>query len=250
MSQAEFRAESPYANFGMTAANAPADARNAFIRRTYAHLAAAIYAFVLLEWLLFAVGFPAWIMPKLAVTPYAWLIVLGAFMAVGWIANSWALSATSVGKQYAGLFLYVVVEAVIFVPLLVFAKNATVTFAGIDQSIPIIPAAAATTLLIFGGLTAITFVTKKDFTFLGGILGLAMIGAIGLIVVSVVFGFNIGIWFSWLMVILAAGYILYYTSAVMHRYRTDQHVAAALALFAALALLFWYVIQIFLASRD
>ena len=46
------------------------------------------------------------------------------------------------------------------------------------------------------------------------------------------------------------GYILYYTSNILHQYRTDQYVAAALALFASVALLFWYVIQIFMASRD
>ena len=37
---------------------------------------------------------------------------------------------------------------------------------------------------------------------------------------------------------------LYHTSNVMLHYRTDQHVAAALALLAAVALLFWYVLRI------
>ena len=46
------------------------------------------------------------------------------------------------------------------------------------------------------------------------------------------------------MVVLMSGYILYYTSNVMLHYRTDQHVAAALALFAAVATLFWYILQI------
>jgi FtsH-binding integral membrane protein len=36
----------------------------------------------------------------------------------------------------------------------------------------------------------------------------------------------------------------------LHHYRTDQHVAAALALFASVALLFWYVLQLFWANRD
>ena len=46
------------------------------------------------------------------------------------------------------------------------------------------------------------------------------------------------------MVILMSGYILYYTSNVMPHYRTDQHVAAALALFAAIATLFYYILEI------
>jgi len=63
-----------------------------------------------------------------------------------------------------------------------------------------------------------------------------------------IFGFSLGVWFSGAMVILAGGYILYYTSNVMLHYRTDQYVAAALALFSSVALLFWYVLRIFMSS--
>jgi FtsH-binding integral membrane protein len=71
-----------------------------------------------------------------------------------------------------------------------------------------------------------------------------------LIVVSIVFGFNLGVWFSALMVVMACGYILYYTSNIMHQYRTDQYVAAALALFASVALLFWYVLRILMSVSN
>jgi len=75
--------------------------------------------------------------------------------------------------------------------------------------------------------------------------------AIGLIVCGTLFGFQLGTLFSAGMVALSAGYILYYTSNVLHHYRTDQHVAAALALFAAVALLFWYILRLVMAlSRD
>ena len=43
---------------------------------------------------------------------------------------------------------------------------------------------------------------------------------------------------------LACGFILYDTSNVIHRFRTDQHVAAALELFASLAYLFYHVLRI------
>ena len=46
------------------------------------------------------------------------------------------------------------------------------------------------------------------------------------------------------LVILACGFILYDTSNVLHHYRTDQHVGAALELFASLALLFYYILRI------
>ena len=46
------------------------------------------------------------------------------------------------------------------------------------------------------------------------------------------------------MVIFAGAAILYQTSNILRHYRTDQHVAAALALFAAIALLFWYILRL------
>lgn len=50
---------------------------------------------------------------------------------------------------------------------------------------------------------------------------------------------------------LAGGAILYDTSNIIHKFSTDQHVAAALQLFASIALLFWYVLRIMIAlSRD
>ena len=63
------------------------------------------------------------------------------------------------------------------------------------------------------------------------------------------FGFTLGIMFSYVMVALACGYILYDTSNVMQHYRTSQHVAASLALFASVMLLFWYVLRIVMDKR-
>ncbi len=247
MSQSEMLAENPYGQFGRSVADAPADVRVEFIRKTYMHLAAAVYAFVGIEYLLFSLGFDEWMMGILGQSQWSWLIVLGMFMAVSWIADSWARSTTSLGMQYAGLFLYVLAEAVIFVPLLAIAQQQSVNVAG--ANLGVIPAAGITTLIMFAGLTAVAFLTKKDFSFMGGFLTLTMFAAMALIVASIVIGFNLGVWFTALMIIAACGYILYYTSNVMHHYRTDQYVAAALALFAAVALLFWYVLRLFM-SRD
>ena len=51
------------------------------------------------------------------------------------------------------------------------------------------------------------------------------------------------------MIVLASGSILYNTSAIMYHYAPGQHVAASLSLFASVALLFWYVLRLFM-SRD
>jgi FtsH-binding integral membrane protein len=248
MNSADFQANTPYATFGSLAINATVDERKAFIRRTYVHLAAAIYGFVALEFLFFSLGWEIRALQLIGNTPMAWLLVLIAFSITSVVANRWAQSDTSPGLQYAGLVLYVLAESLIFLPLLALAKVQTVAIQGVGE-VGVIPAAGITTLIIFGGLTAFTFLSKQDFSFLGSFLWLVTIGAMALIAVSLIFGMNLGIWFVWAMIVAASGYILYYTSNVLHHYRTDQHVAAALALFASVALLFWYVIQIFM-RRD
>ncbi|AKF06134.1 Putative membrane protein [Sandaracinus amylolyticus] len=205
------------------------------------HLVGAIFAFVFLEAALFMTGIAQMVSETILGTGrFGWLAVLGGFIAVSWIADRWARSDAGQAMQYAGLGLYVVAEAVIFMPLLYIATL-------IDPSA--IPTAGLVTLVLFGGLTGIVFLTRHDFSFLRGILGVAALGAFGVIICSALFGFTLGVLFSGAMVVLAGGYILYYTSNVLHHYRVDQHVAAALALFSSVALLFWYVLRIFLASR-
>jgi FtsH-binding integral membrane protein len=243
MNPAEFQASTPFGMHGYTVADAPVDARRTFIRKTYTHLTAAIYAFVALEYLLFAVGFDQWMMQFFRGTPMAGLILLGAFLLTSWVANSWAHSETSVGTQYAGLFLYVLLEAIIFVPMLMIAQNYAFQVKAVGQ-VGVIPVAAVTTLLMFGGLTAVVFFTKQDFSFLRTALWIAGLGAFALILVSAFAGLHLGVWFSAGMIIFACAWILYDTSNVLHHYRPTQHVAASLALFASVALLFWYVLRI------
>ena len=99
------------------------------------------------------------------------------------------------------------------------------------------------------GITAVAFTTKKDFSFLGGFLKIGCLIALGLIVASIFMGFSLGIWFSAAMVLVASCSILYNTSQIMYHYAPGQHVAAALSLFASVALLFWYVLRLFM-NRD
>jgi FtsH-binding integral membrane protein len=251
MSSAEFQADTPYARLGTFAIDAPVDARRAFIQKTYTHLAAAIYGFVAFTWLLFSVGFDDWMMQFLVGTRWAGLIMLGAFLVTSWVANAWAHSDTSVGLQYAGLFLYVIAQAVIFVPLLSIAQSYALEFGAIGE-VSVITVAAITTLLMFGGLTAAVFFTRQDFSFLRNVLWIGGVAAFALILIGAFAGFNLGVWFTVAMIVLACGWILYDTSNVLHHYRTNQHVAASLALFASVALLFWYVLQLLmsLANRD
>jgi FtsH-binding integral membrane protein len=222
------------------AANARPDVRAGFIRRTYGHLAGAILAFIAIEALLFQTGLPEAMMGLLATSRYSWLIVLGAFLGVSYMADRWAQSNASPQTQYAGLALYVVAEAVIFVPLLYLAAAVS----GSD----VIVSAGLITLLLFTGLTFTVLTTRKDFSFLGGFLKIAFFVALGVIIASILFGFNLGVLFASVMVIVAAASILYNTSNVLHRYHPNQHVAASLTLFASIALLFWYILRIFMGG--
>lgn len=225
-------------------AQAPVDVRAAFIRRTYAHLAGAIAVFALLESMLMSLpGIEDKVFGLLGASRYSWLVVLGLFMGASWIADKWARSETSLGMQYAGLGLYVVAQAIIFLPLLLMARSATGDASIIGQ-------AGLLTGALFLGLTAVALTTRKDFSFLGGFLKIGFLIALGLIVVGIFFqGFSLGLWFSGAMVLLAAGSILYTTGNMIHHYRTDQHVSAALGLFAAVALLFWYILRILMSLR-
>lgn len=220
----------------------PEDARAQFIRKTYGHLAIAIGLFVALEALFFNIGLDQAAMRLLSTSRYSWLVVLGGFMFVSWIADRWATQGASIGLQYAGLALFTVAEALIFLPLLAMA----VAMTG-DGSL-LIQAAMITGALVLA-LSAVALTTRKDFSFLGGILKVGFIIALGLIVASFFLPISLGFWFSGAMILLASGAVLYNTSNLIHRYQPGQHVAAALSLFASVALLFWYVLRILMSLR-
>jgi FtsH-binding integral membrane protein len=230
----------PYMNWGMTAAQADENSRASFIRKTYLHLLGAVAAFCAIEAVLMSTTLGPRMLDFIGSNQrFGWLLVLGAFMGVSWLANSWAMSSTSLAKQYAGLSLYVVAQAVITLPLIYMAYEL--------QGPGIIMNAALLTGVIFIGLTGAVFVTGADFSFLRTALIVGGFAAMGVILCSALFGFNPGIIFIAAMLVLCAGYILYDTSNVMHHYQIGQHVAAALALFASVALMFWYVLQLLMS---
>lgn len=248
MNSADFQANTPYASFGEVAINATADERKAFIRRTYVHLMAAIYGLVALEFLYFQVlPLDNWV-PNLFAMRWGWLALFGGYVVVSKIADYWARSDTSVGQQYFGLATYVFAFSVILCPLLWIA-NLYTTQVGTYQVSPIVVAAVAT-LAVFGVLTATVFLTGKDFSFLGPILGIGGLILFGVILLGAFGMFNLGTGFAMLLVAFASAAILYDTSNILHHYRTQQHVAAALALFASVGLLFWYILQIVISLSD
>jgi FtsH-binding integral membrane protein len=230
-----------YSNPYVVAADAAPELRKQFIRRTYLHLGAAIVAFAALTGVLIHLPFTPSLMKLMVGSQYSWLVVMALFMGVSWLAQKWADSGTSLAMQYAGLGLYVVAQAVIFVPILYVAAFYT--------SPDVIPMAAMITGGLFLGLTAVVVTTGVNFSFLRGALIIGGFVAIGVIVASIIFGFSLGIVFSAVMVLFAGASVLYNTSNVFHAYRADQYVAASLSLFASVALLFWYILRIVMSMR-
>lgn len=213
------------------------DTKTIFYRKTYTHLAGAVLAFIIVESLFLQI--PAITNFALSLTQgWTWLLMLGGFMLATNYAERLALRERDVKKQYLGLGIYVIAEAFIFLPLIYIAMS----IAG--NGMGLINQAAILTLSLFIGLTAVVFMTKKDFSFMRSILTIGSFIALGLIVAGIAFGFNLGLWFSAGMIILASGSILYQTSNLIHKYQEDQYVAASLGLFASLMLLFWYILSI------
>ncbi|MBP2833671.1 US12 family protein [Aquimarina sp. U1-2] len=212
--------------------------RVAFYKKTYTHLAMAVLLFVVVEWIFFqsetVVNF-AFSMTQ----GWRWLLMLGGFMLATTYAEKMAHRTHNINQQYLGLLLYVVAEAFIFIPLIGIAMMIAE-----NGGANILNQAAILTLALFTGLSAIVLLTKKDFSFLRSILTIGFFIALGLIVAGLLFGFNLGLWFSVGMVVLASGSILYQTSNMVHKYAEDQYVGASLGLFASLMLLFWYILSI------
>ena len=225
--------------FDDVVANHDEVARGQFIRKTYGHVAGALVAFVAIEGLLLSTSFAV----DLATAMIGnWWAVLLLFFGATWLSEKLANSSTSLGNQYLGLGLYVLAEAVIFVPLLLMAQ-------GYANSGSLLLQAFTVTTGLFAGLSLVVLTTKKDFNFLGNILAIGGMIAVGTIVAGMIFGFDLGLFFSAFMVVLVSGTILYQTSNMLYRYHTSQYVAASLGLFASFMTLLWYIIQIFL-SRD
>jgi hypothetical protein len=216
--------------------------RVSFLRRTYAHLGIALLVWAALTagMMRFATDF-SWGFSKWAFTGrWNWLLVLVAFMAVGWIAERMATSNTSRGTQYAGLGLFVVAESLLLQPMLWIALLRSGTTADFNK---LILSAGLVTAAIFVGLTLTVFITKKDFSFLRGALMVASFAALGVILASMIFGFQLGAIFCGVMIVIMAGYILYQTSIIADQFPPTHHVAAALMLFSTIATLFWYVLR-------
>jgi FtsH-binding integral membrane protein len=213
------------------------DDRSTFIWKCYAHVVGAILAFAAVSVYLFTSGISAAIAGPMLNN---WFLVLGGFILAGMGATHVAHRIESTNAQYAAFAAFIVLEALIFAPMLYIAYL---------KEPGIIDSAAGVTILGCAGLIAVAMITRKDFSFLRGML--VWIGMLALVAIvgSLIFGFALGTWFSVAMIGFAGAAVLYDTSNIMHHYPQDKYVAASMALFASIATMFWYMLRLFM-NRD
>ncbi|WP_339623104.1 Bax inhibitor-1 family protein [uncultured Winogradskyella sp.] len=216
--------------------------RVAFYKKTYSHVAGGVLVFILFEYLLMQSDTIIEFMFSMT-EGYKWLIMLGGFMLATSYAENMAMRTTDKNMQYLAYGIYIFFQALIFVPMIAMAAFY------MDSGVEILYQASTVTLALFTGLSVAVLMTKTDFSFLKTGLTIGFFIAIGLIIAGILFGFNLGLWFSVGMCLLAGGSILYQTSNLVNKFGAEDYIPAALGLFASLMLLFWYILRIFM-SRD
>ncbi|MDH4169296.1 MAG: Bax inhibitor-1 family protein [Acidimicrobiia bacterium] len=216
----------------------PDTERATFIVRVYQHLAVALMVWLGIEVVLFFTG----VAEQLDETFFRsgnrgmWLLMLGGVMVVNWFAVSAAHDILNPSRQYLGLFAMAGAYAVMFAPFLhyVFDTDGAGTVWN----------AAIITGVGFAALTAVAWFTRSDLSWIRPILIWGGVGAMLLIFGAIIFGLNLGTWFSVGMIVLAGGSILYSTQNIVRNYPADAYVGAALQLFASVMTLFWYVLRL------
>jgi FtsH-binding integral membrane protein len=234
---------------------APVEERVSFYRRTYVHVAGALLAFGALLALFFAgfdqrTGIAFTLATSLfgmmqSLGGWSWLLVMVAFWIGTMVAQGLAMNRASVASQYAGLGLYVLLEALIFIPLLTIVHLKT----GGQMAQILLPACSLTGALVVG-LTLSVYMTSTDFSFLRTIIVIGSVVALAVVLLSFFVPLVLGTWFALAMILLMATAILYQTWVIKTQLSTGDHVIAAFMLFSSIVTLLWYVISFFLGRRS
>jgi FtsH-binding integral membrane protein len=206
--------------------------RSQFIWKVYAHVVGALLAFVGVEAYIMTSGMVDGLIVTMMNNPMiTFMLFIGSGMGAQYIAHR----ASSVAAQYAALAAYVTVLAVIAAPAIYFAAR---------YQPGVIDSAAGVTVLGSVGLIATAMITRKDFSFLRGIVTWGFMLAFVGIAASILFNFQLGDWFSLAMIGILGASILFKTSEIMRTYPMDRYVAASLDLFASIAIMFLYILRL------
>ncbi len=224
------------------ASNSDEATRSAFLVRVYQHVALAVLAFVAFEAVLFVTGLADLILDTFGGSNLLWLLLLGMMWMGGTLSANAAMRIDNPSIQYAGLFGQAGIYAVVFAPLLRIVSDSA-------DGTNILLQATVITLVGFAGLTVIGMTTSKDLSFFRPMLMWGGFAALGLIVAGMIFGFQLGVWFSVGMIALSGVSILYQTQTIVRQFPAWAHVAAALGLFSSLMTMFYYVVRLLAQLR-
>lgn len=218
--------------FATPAAQAPATERAKFLQRTYTWLLGGILAFCAL-----VAAWPESEFLQSITSVFVRTPILGFVLLMATSYGARMLAEKDMPINVIGYALVVLMYGAIIAPLIYIVAP------------ELVQTAALITGFIFVGLTAFVFMTGKDFSFMRGALVAGLFGLIGVGLAAMIFGFSVGIWFSYAGALLFSGFILYDTSQILHHYPTTKHIPAAINLFTSIIILFQYILTI-LASQD
>ena len=216
-----------------TAAQASVAERLSFIRKVYALFFAAT---------LFGIGgvLIGFVFPPLmiAAAQHPWIALL--FM-LGGVMGAQAVRHVP-GVNLFALFGFTTLTGIIISPVL--------WLISLDNPASILQAGVLT-VGIFGGLTAYVFISKRDFSFLRGMVvtGLIVIILAGLLNVLIVGSSALGFAVAAATLLLFTGFVLYDTSNIIRHYPTNEYVAGALSLYLDVFNIFLALLRILNAGR-
>jgi FtsH-binding integral membrane protein len=223
-----------WGSFGMeTAARAGVAERMGFIRKVYALFFAAT---------LFAIaGVAAGMMYPpimIAIASHPWMTF---FVLIGGVMGAQAVRLVP-GLNLFALFAFTTLTGLVISPAI--AIYTRMNPASIWQ-------AGLLTVGIFGGLTAYVFISKKDFSFMRGmvITGLIVVFMAGVLNLFIIGSSALAFGVSCAALLLFSGFVLYDTSNIIRRYPTNEYVAGALDLYLDAFNIFLALLRILNAGR-
>lgn len=223
----------------LSVAESSAEVRLAFIRKTYLLFMAGILTAIVAGFLCLTVSPIRSVAISILQMPIlAFGVIIGASIGSQVLANR-----EEAGVAYAGLFGFTTLIGFLFAPILYMYENSAPGIVG---------QAAFLSTLVFGSLTAYAFVSRKDFSFLGGALFVVMLAVIGGALANMLFfkSSGFGYWLAWGTLLLSSGFVLYQTSNIIHEFTPRQAAGAALGLFVSFFNIFMSILRILSGSRN
>ena len=246
-SKAEVRPGTPVSSIAL-------DERLTFLKRVYGWMSAALVVTVMGA----AISIQSGIAEKILMSGFMGSIL----MFVGWVGlafvgqrlrhtPTWNVVSFAAYAFFTGF----VVSSMVYLAMNFDSLIAGEALGTGTTSMQYVYMALGATVLVFGTLTVYAMVTKRDFSWMRGMLVVALVVLIvGGIANIFIASSGFGILLAGFGVLLFSGFILYDTQKILKTYPSNEHVAASMTLFLDFVLLFMEILRLILyiamASRE